>query len=347
MASKMVARGWYTLVEMYDGKSMQLTLSCNHPLVQQYDQSEMRYVPDYAADPLVIVPKLHITGKDGDQARYLTDIRWTINGGSVLDYGGVVQNSPTPILIVGNNIFNASSFNIKLVCNVVDPDNGVKTQASADLCVSKQDIGKEMPVMMMSTPNGYLFKNEKFDKLSAVAKLFSGAKDLTEETEITWFLIKQIPVELIDTEFVSGQGTNTLTVMRESVTDDVTYECRMKYKNSTYSEFATFSKQTDNYTVEIENKNGDKMTNGVGEIYCEAHIYRGKERLSDSEAEKKFNFCWKRYNKRTGELDANWRSPIARKLVLNKDDVNTLSTFICEVTAKNNAFPYTIPFVLN
>ncbi len=347
MAGKLVGRGQYTIVKLHDGKSMQLNLLCSQPHIQYFSRLDHTFSPDYVTSPVVITPELLFSGNADNQISNVTSPAWTINGKAPIEYAGIVSSSSPYSLTINKNLVYSPQLKIDFSCMVKDPDTGLSVKISATTCLTKQETDSLTPTMILETPDGNFFKNEIFDKLTATCKLMLGSDELTLSIKRKWYcMVDNNYVELEDNSFVNGQGTNTLTVYSDYIKDQASFKCEIKYNDAIYTEFVTFFKQSDQYVLKIENKNGDKMKNGAGTIQCEAHLYRGDVLVPDEEVEKKFTFQWKKYSKLTGQEVTSWRNPAARAIELTSKDIDKLSTFMCEVKEKNNSFAYRLPLTL-
>lgn len=349
MSNKLVGRGQYTLVELHDGKNMQLHLNSNTPFIQSYSLETKKFSPDYSERVLKITPELYFTGATGNQISLIKNPVWKINDKDPIYYGGVVSSSLPYELSINKNMVEYNQLHITFTCVVTDPDTKLDIKISKHISFSKQTIAPLTPTMMLEYPNGCIFKNEIYSELTAVCKLVKGNKDVTSDIEYIWYSVNGDVEKLISNDrLVSGQGTNTLRVSLDYVNSKSEFKCEIRYRGSTYSEYVTFNRQSDPYLLVVENKNGDKMKNGEGVIICEAHLERGKVIVDDTVAESMFNFQWFKYNKYTGEKDVSWRNPVARRIELTKKDIDRLSTFICEVTYKNKniGLPYKLPIML-
>lgn len=345
--SKLVARGQFTLVHLHDGKGMQMYLKCNQPTVQHYSLVTHRYSPDYTNTAVEIVPELYFSGSSDNQIAHIKNTAWTINGQPPIQFGGFAETALPFKLKINKNLTGANQLDIAFSCVVTDPDTKLEITQKASICITKQEIDSFTPMLLLTTPKGTLFKNELYDKLTAECRLMVGSSEIIDGVKHKWYEQQTdgyVPIE--DSVFLNGQGTNTLNVVYSHIQKKISYKCEVLYKGSTYTEFVTFSKQSDPYIISIENKNGDKMHNGQGVIYCEAHLSRGGQPVSDELAETMFAFQWKKYKKHSGVQDTSWRNPTTRVIELTKEDIDTLSTFTCEVTAKNNVFPYVLPIIL-
>ena len=349
MTEKLVGRGQYTIVHMHDGKSMRVVLHSNMPYIQFFSRQHNTYTPNYIDTNIVITPELYFSGSEEDQIKCTKNITWSINGKKPSEFGGKVSRKFPHELTISKNMENSSQMKIDFSCTVIDPDTHLETKISSDLCFTKQQDAEITPMLIIDYPGGKIFKNDVYKTLSGVAKMIVGTHDMSELAEYTWYqLVEKRYIKVVDSLGIYGQGTNTITVAHDYITDNQHFKCVVSFQGVVYTEYVTFSKQTDSYIIKIENKNGDKMRNGEGVVSCEAHLYLGAEMIPDAKAETMFLFKWSKYNRLTGERNNEWRSPVGRKIELNKEDIDKLSTFMCEATHKNsNSFPYQIPFVLS
>ena len=346
--AQLLGRGQITLAVLHSGKSMQLLLSCGTPATQFFSRRTKSYVPDYTVQHVVIFPELYFSGTADNQIANVSDMKWTINGGNPIEYGGSALSHAPYSMTINKNMVSSPQLDIRFQCTVTDPDTKLKSKMSADICFTKQETENFTPALRLETPDGILFKNENPKTLKAVCRLFMGSHEVKDRITYSWFELRgKEYVRLEDTAWICGQGTQELTVAFDYIKEKNTFKCEVKFEGTTYSEFVEFARQTDPYILKIENKTGDKMRNGQGVIECEAHLYRSGKMVPDELVDKLFDFKWKKFNKNTGREDTGWRKPVARKIQLNKNDVDRLSTFTCEVAGKSSlAFTYKLPFTL-
>ena len=347
MAEKLVGRGQYTLVSLHDGKSMQVHLNSNLPSIQFFSRQKNAYAPNYTKDNLVISPELLFSGSEESQIGCIKNIVWTINDDLPIAYGGTVSQLAPYSLTISQNMESCNQLHVRFRAVVVDPDTSLEVGIASELCFTKQEEANSTPVLLLEYPNGGVFKNDIYKSLSASSKLMVGSQDISELAQYTWYKLQDKQYVIVeDNVGIFGQSTNTINVLLSHIQDKLHFKCVVKYKNATYTDYVTFSKQTDPFICKIENRNGDKMHNGVGEILCEAHIYQGGVQIPDEDAERLFTFNWVKYSKLSGAKDPAWSNLTGRKIALNKQDIDKLSTFVCEVNRSDQAFPYRLPFVL-
>lgn len=345
--SEIIARSQITVADLKDGKSAQLVLSGNYAYVQQYSLFTKLYSPDYTKKPFIVTPEVYFTGSKENCISRVTLPKWTINGKDIVEYGGVMQNQSPYSLTINNNLSTASQLIIEFSCNITDADTNKVLVLKNSICITKTTLEAQTPIAIIDTPNGNLFKNEIFSELSAICRLMVGAVRMDLRTTYKWSrLVNGQYQEFVDDAFLKGQDTNTLTVHADFVGREESFRCEVTYENNVYREYVSFLKRDDPYMMRVTSKNGDKMKNGEGVILCEAHVSRGDVDIPDSNAEKRFLFNWKKYNKLTGQQDTSWRNPTTRAIELTKDDIDSLSTFICEMKELNNSFIYKLPFTL-
>lgn len=347
MAGKLVGRGQYTIVKLHDGKHMQLLLTCNMPTVQHFSRFSHTFSPNYTTDPLVIIPELYFSGSNSNQIRHVTNPIWKINGENPIKYGGIVSGTSPFTLKIHKNMVSYHQLHVTFSGTVLDPDTLMESRIVGQICFTKQETENLTPTVITELPKGNLFKNEIHNSLSAVCKLMVGTKQVLHGAQYIWYYLHSGQyIRVQDNMFIQGQDTNRITVLSDFVSKQSDFKCEILYRGTTYIEFVSFVKQIDPYILKVENKNGDKMRNGEGIIYCEAHICRSGKTISDKLVEEMFDFQWIKCSRLTGEQDITWRNPTTRVIELTKSDIDTLSTFICEVKLKNNTLTYKLPFNL-
>lgn len=92
-----IARGQITIVDLNDGKSINLFLSSNQPATQIFNQENSSYVPNYSETNLVISPEVYVSGTATNQvARLKGTPVWKINGSPTLNNFGATAATTSP-----------------------------------------------------------------------------------------------------------------------------------------------------------------------------------------------------------------------------------------------------------
>ena len=93
-----ISRGQITIVDLSDGKSINLYLGSNVALTQIYNKENSTYSPNWSASPfLVITPEVYVTGTPTNQiSRLKRPPTWKINGSANLATYGATAATAAP-----------------------------------------------------------------------------------------------------------------------------------------------------------------------------------------------------------------------------------------------------------
>lgn len=164
-----ISRGQITVVDLNDGKAMNMYLNSSRPTTQIYNNDTKSYVPSWAASPyLVITPELSVTGATTNQmSRLKTAPTWKINGSTTLANFGATVATTAPYAITVKNNLNAAQWTFECSGIYVDPDNGAETAVKASITFSKADTAGAPIRAIGYAPDGTIFQNNKVATLKA------------------------------------------------------------------------------------------------------------------------------------------------------------------------------------
>ena len=93
-----ISRGQITIVDLSDGKSINLYLGSNVALTQIYNKENSTYSPNWNTSPfLVITPEVYVTGTPTNQiSRLKGPPTWKINGSANLATYGATAATAAP-----------------------------------------------------------------------------------------------------------------------------------------------------------------------------------------------------------------------------------------------------------
>ncbi|MFR9547098.1 MAG: hypothetical protein SNJ29_16210 [Rikenellaceae bacterium] len=106
-----ITRGQITIVDLNDGKSINLYLGSNQATTQIFNQENSSYTPNYTASPyLVITPEVFVSGVTTNQISRLKGVpTWKINGSTTLTtYGATAATSSPYTLTIKQNLSSVS-----------------------------------------------------------------------------------------------------------------------------------------------------------------------------------------------------------------------------------------------
>ena len=140
MAASAIARGQITIVDLNDGKSINLFLSSNQPATQIFNKENSSYNPSYASSPyLVISPEVYVSGSTDNQVAHLLGTPvWKINGSTDLSAFSATAETTSPYtLTIKKNLTSVTQLTIECTVTYVDPETTAQTVAKALFTVTK------------------------------------------------------------------------------------------------------------------------------------------------------------------------------------------------------------------
>lgn len=344
-----IARGQITIVDLNDAKSMNMYLGSNQPLTQIFNKENSSYVPDWAASPfLVITPELYVSGTTTNVvSRLKAAPAYTINGGAITAFGGTVGATAPYALTIKNNMASASQMKVECSGVYVDPDTHLETSVKAVVNFTKTENAGQLVCAIAYAPKGNVFKNGQSESLTAHCDLWRGSKIDADKVSYQWHKLKPDgtweSLAANNAYGITGTTTNEITIPASAVLNFESFKCVIKDTdtasgtyNTSVSDIISFSDLSDPYIVEVSSTTGDKLVNGQGSTTLNVKVWQNGEAFSDSAADAKFAFSWKKY-KKDGVQDAAWGTSgvkAGRSLTVNASEVDTKATFIVELSLK-------------
>lgn len=203
-------------------------------------------------------------------------------------------------------------------------NNGVETiNTTLQLTWTKISNGTDgepgvSPILMViTTPQGTVFDNHS-GTLTAVAAVYKGAEDVTDQATYQWQKFANGSWSSI------GETSKTLSVSGDAVSGIGLYRCRMTYTTETYTQTVTFIDKTDNYQAYIYSSGGDAFTEtGVStELIC--YIYQNGQKIEPAQA----TYSWTRIRS-DGTVDPTF-SASTKNITVQIANIGSSSTFVCE-----------------
>lgn len=344
-----LARGQATLVDLNDAKSLNMYLTTNQPLTQIFNRENSSYVPNWAASPFnVITPELYVSGTAANViGRLKAAPTYTINGAAITAFGGTVATTAPYALTIKNNMTSVSSIKVECSGIYVDPDTGLETSVKAVIPFGKAENVGQLICAIAYAPKGTVFKNGEQATLTAHCDLWRGSSIDTTNVAYQWYKLKADGTwELLaagNTYGITGTTTNEITIPSSAVLNFESFKCEIKDTdtasgsyNTTVSDIQSYNDLSDPYVVEISSTTGDKFLNGQGTSTLTAKVWQNGEVFTDAQADAKFNFTWKKYNK-DGTQDTAWGTSGAKTgktITVSASEVDQKATFIVELSTK-------------
>lgn len=342
------ARGQITIVDLNDAKQVQIYLENSGADTQIYNPNTNEWTPNFTSAPLVITPKIFITGSAEDQIANCSGFAYTVNGtAATSDSGDFVLDSKKGTLTIKKNmtvnfyqIVFSCTFNDGLRNDVI---KGYKT-------ITRNKDGGSLFSVIVTTPKGTVFNQNQTSNLTAVATAYRGGAQDTAGTTYRWEkLVSGVWTAVAAASVSTASNVSTLTVTANDVLDYQTYRVtasdkRGDGKGDTSVALITFQDMTDPYQVEVMSNTGDKILNGTGSTTLFARVYQAGVLVEDSSSASlttsnaKFSYSWtltdKDGNKAWWDTAKTKDKETSFKPVVNADIVNERITVHLEVTKK-------------
>lgn len=355
------AQGQFTIIDYNDALTLTGYIGSNHPKTQMYNPDNGTYTPDWSNNNLVLTPSLYVIGTTTDQitSSAVTSVKW-YEGNSLApitsegDYS--LSGTKNHILTVKANMMSGES-GIDYRCEIVYKDEGTGLSITHPLTVSFSSVvnGGGIVDLIVTTPQGNVFKNNEVTTLTAKAELWRGSVVDTTNVAYKWAIMDAAVTETTsagyDADFglgwrklsdtsgkYTGTDTDTITVYAEAVESYAVLKCiatdtdsTSNTYNSKFMDVATFIDNSDPIQVVITSTGGDVFKNGQGSTVLTAVVYQAGAEIDSAGSG---TYTWTKYNK-DGEIDTAWGtngSKSGKTLSVSTEDVETKATFMVVVT---------------
>lgn len=341
------ARGQITIVDLNDAKQVQIYLENSGADTQIYNPDTNVWTPSFTSAPLVITPRIFITGSAEDQIANCSGFAYTVNGtAATADSGDFVLDSKKGTLTIKKNM-TVNFYQIEFSCTYND---GLRNDVIKGYkTITRNKNGGALFSVVVTTPKGTVFNQNQTANLTAVATAYRGGVKDTSGTTYMWEKLVSGAWSAVAAASVStASNVSTLTVKADDVLDYQTYRVTATDasdgKSDTAVALITFQDMTDPYQVEVMSNTGDKILNGTGSTTLFARVYQAGVLVEDSSSASltasnaKFSYSWtltdKDGNKAWWDTAKTKDKETSFKPVVNADIVNERITVHLEVTKK-------------
>lgn len=339
------ARGQITIVDLNDGKSINLYLGSNVPTTQIFNKENSSYVPNWAASPfLVITPEVYVTGVATNQIGRLkgTPI-WKINGSTNLATFGATAATTAPYaLTVKNNMTTVNQLQVECEVTYVDPDTTAETKAKTSITYTKTTNAGQLICAIAYAPNGTVFKNGASPTLKAHCDMWRGSVIDNTNVTYTWQKLGDgtwTTITAANAAGITGYTTNEIIIPESAVINFESFKCVIKDTdaasgtyNTSVSDVISFADMSDPYQVDIVAPSGTTLTNGLTSISLMVNCWQNGELLPDSFFTGA-TFKWRKFNK-LGVQDTTWGVggiKNTRSITVTRDEVSVAATYTVEI----------------
>ena len=344
-----IARGQITIVDLNDAKSMNMYLGSNQPLTQIFNKENSTYVPNYTASPfLVITPEMYVSGTTTNViSRLKAAPTYTVNGGAITAFGGTVAATAPYALTLKNNMTSVSQMKVECSGIYVDPGTGLETPVKSVINYTKTENAGQLIIAIAYAPKGNVLKNGQSESLTAHCDMWRGSSIDADKVAYQWHKLKSDgtweSLAASNSYGITGTTTNEISIPASAVLNFESFKCAIKDTdtasgtyNTTVSDIISFSDLSDPYIVEVSSTTGDKLVNGQGSTTINAKVWQNGEAFTDSAADTKFVFSWKKYNK-DGTQDTAWGTSgvkTGKTITVTAAEVDVKATFVVELSLK-------------
>lgn len=348
------AQGQFTIVDFNDALTLTGYIGSNHPKTQMFNPDNDSYMPDWSSTNLILTPSLYVIGTTEDviASTDVQTVRW---------YDGT---STTAITSAGSYSLSGSKSHILTVktntmaglpgkdyrCEVSykDPTSGLVLQYKMSISLTRVINGGGIVDLVVTTPNGNIFKNNDITSLIATAELWRGSNIDTTNVSYQWYLMDSSVStdqgggigwkKLTDSAGkYTGTATSTITLFSAAVDSYAVLKCIAKDTdsasatyNKTFIDAASFIDNSDPIQIQIISTGGDIFKNGQGSTVLTALVYQAGVEI---DVDGKGTYTWTKYNK-DGVIDTSWGTSgkkTGKTLSVGTADVTIKATFMCEV----------------
>lgn len=355
------AQGQFTIIDYNDALTLTGYIGSNLAKTQMYNPDNSTYSPDWSSTNLVLTPSLYIIGTTTDQitSSNVTSVKWYIGSSetAITTSGNyALSGTKSHILTVkGNTMAGLAGIDYRCVITYLDDSTGLSITHPLTISFSRVVNGGGIVDLLVTTPEGNVYKNTEVATLTAKAELWRGSTVDTTSVSYKWAVMDASVTsssgsgydadfgvgwkKLSDTSGkYTGTTTATITIYADAVDSYAVFKCcatdtdsTSNTYNSKFYDVATFIDNSDPLQVIITSTGGDVFKNGQGSTTLTAVVYQAG---AEVDASGKGTYSWTKYDK-DGAIDTSWGTSgkkTGKTLSVSTSDVTTKATFMVDVT---------------
>lgn len=348
------AQGQFTIIDYNDALTLTGFIGTNKPKTQMYNPDTDTYSPSWSDSPyMVLTPSLYVLGSNNDviTSTAVQNVKWYDgNDTTAITNGGnySLSGAKSQVLTIKANVLaDLPGKDYVCVISYLDASTNLTLTYKMQISLSRVINGSGIADLVVTTPNGNVFKNAEVASLIAQADLWRGSTIDTDGVTYKWAIMDSSITnssEGYDADFgtgwkklnntegsYTGCNTNTLTVYASVVYSYAVAKCiAIDADGVKYQDTASFIDISDPLQVVITSTGGDIFKNGEGTSTLTAHVYRGSNEIDTAG---NGTYTWTKYNKNS-EVDTSWGTSghkTGKTLSVGTDDVDVKATFLCSV----------------
>lgn len=354
------AQGQFTIIDYNDALTLTGYIGSNLAKTQMYNPDNGNYTPDWKTKNLVLTPSLYVIGTTADQiaTANVTSVKWYVGDSNTAITAGTnyaLSGAKSHILTVKANVMaELPGIDYRCVITYKDESTGLSLTHPLTISFSRVVNGSGIVDLLVTTPNGNVFKNEDVASLTAKAELWRGSTVDTTKVSYKWAVMDASVTATSSTGYdadfgigwrklsdtadkYTGTATNTLTVYAAAVNSYAVFKCCAQDTdsasasyNTKFFDVATFIDNSDPLQIIVTSTDDDVFKNGQGTTVLTAVCYQAG---SEVDAAGNGSYTWTKYNK-DGVVDTSWGtngSKTGKTLSVSSADVDTKATFMVVV----------------
>ena len=355
------AQGQFTIIDYNDALTLTGYIGSNLAKTQMFNPDNNTYTPNWASTNLVLTPSLYVIGTTTDQitSAAVTSVKWYqgTSTTAITSTGNfALSGAKSHILTVKANVM-AGLPGVDFRCEITykDASTGLSITHPLSISFSRVVNGGGIVDLIVTTPNGNVFKNSEVATLTAKAELWRGSVVDTTNVSYKWAIMDSSVTSSSSTGYdasfgigwrklsdttgkYTGTTSATITIYAAAVESYAVFKCiatdsdsASNTYNSTFTDVATFIDNADPIQVVITSTGGDVFKNGQGSTTLKAVVYQAGVEIDSAGAG---TYTWTKYNK-DGAIDTTWGTSgkkTGKTLSVSNTDVTTKATFMVEVT---------------
>ena len=186
------AQGQFTIIDYNDALTLTGYIGSNLAKTQMYNPDNGSYTPDWKTKNLVLTPSLYVIGTTADQiaTANVTSVKWYVGDSNTAITAGTnyaLSGAKSHILTVKANVMaELPGIDYRCVITYKDESTGLSLTHPLTISFSRVVNGSGIVDLLVTTPNGNVFKNEEVASLAAKAELWRGSTVDTTKVSYKW-----------------------------------------------------------------------------------------------------------------------------------------------------------------
>ena len=189
------AQGQFTIIDYNDALTLTGYIGSNLAKTQMFNPDNNTYTPNWASTNLVLTPSLYVIGTTTDQitSAAVTSVKWYQGTSTtVITSTGnfALSGAKSHILTVKANVM-AGLPGVDFRCEITykDASTGLSITHPLSISFSRVVNGGGIVDLIVTTPNGNVFKNSEVATLTAKAELWRGSVVDTTNVSYKWAIM--------------------------------------------------------------------------------------------------------------------------------------------------------------